>query len=118
MVVMNKKTIFIAAALILLMVTGVKASFWIYSNIVHVDYAYTFTLMQEHTMSSVTLTATLTYNTLPLNGALVSFFLTNSSGGAEQPIGTAYTNTNGIATYVYAVPGNGSYYFKAGYQSP
>jgi hypothetical protein len=77
--------------------------------------------------NEITLTATLTVQHFgatepePVSDATIHFYLTYENGTIIEEIGTAITDENGVATFVWTVPAPESpatvdYYFKAGYQ--
>jgi len=127
----TKKKLAIAALALALCIGVAFAAYWIYSTVVHVQYVppqYALTLQAAQTDDyKITLTATLTVTHFgaiepePVSGATVHFYLTNASGSNPQEIGTATTDEDGVAVYVWTVPSPESpepvdYYFMAGYQ--
>jgi hypothetical protein len=128
---LTKKKIAILALALVLCVAVAFAAYWIYSTVVHVPYTppqYTLTLEGEQTSDyNITLTATLTVlhfgaaEPEPVSDATIHFYLTYENGTIIEEIGTAITDENGVATFVWTVPAPESsatvdYYFMAGYQ--
>ena len=127
----TKRLITIATIAFIAFASVAIAAYWIYSTVVHVPYVppeYKLTLEAEQTSDyNITLTATLTVlhfgatSSVPVSDATIHFYLTYENGTIIKEIGTAITDGNGVATFVWTVPPPESpatvdYYFKAGYQ--
>jgi hypothetical protein len=127
----TKRLIALATIALIAFTTVAFAAYWIYSNIAHVTYTPpppTLTLAAAQTGDyKITLTATLTVQhfgetaAVPVSGATIHFYLTQSDGTIIQDIGTATTDDSGVAIFDWTVSNLQSsatidYYFKAGYQ--
>jgi hypothetical protein len=126
---LTKKKIAILALALVLFVAVAFAAYWIYSNIVHVPYTpaqYTLTLDgKQINDTAIELTATLTVlhfgatEPEPVSDATIHFYLTYENGTIIEEIGTAITDENGVATFVWTAPTPESsatvdYYLRAG----
>jgi hypothetical protein len=127
----TKRLIALATLAFLSFAAFAFAAYWIYSNIVYVPYTpaqYTLTLDgKQINDTAIELNATLTClhfgatEPEPVSGATIHFYLTQVTGIVIEELGTAVTDENGVAVFVWSVPepqsnSTVSYYFKAGYQ--
>jgi len=71
------------------------------SNIVHVQLEYVLNLTYLVDGMTVTLTATLTYNTSPMVGETINFQRCDDLGNNIELVGNGITDSNGQTSYVY-----------------
>jgi len=88
---------------------------------------YSLSLAAKQHFSTITLTACLTvteeryergrmfYDKEDVAGALIHFYICNSAGRILKEIGYSVTGHDGAATFCWSAPGNGNYWFVAGY---
>jgi hypothetical protein len=114
----TKRLIALATIAFLAFTSSAIAAYWIYSNVVTVTVGYNLVLTYTVNDGSVTLTANLTkLDGSPKPGATIYFYnCTDALGSGRNLLGTGTTGNDGIATYTYTFPANGTYYFQAGYQ--
>ena len=94
---------------------------------VETDKPYKLSLVAKLRFSTVTLTAHLTlteehherghafYEEENVAGALIHFYTCNSHGDHRKEVGHSITGHDGTATFCWSAPGNGNYWFIAGY---
>lgn len=113
---MKKTSFLLGIGIILLLIYTVSASYWIYSNLVTVTVGTTLSLTYTQiAQGTIDFTATLTP---AITGAQIIFYETDSQGNNPISIGSANTNSNGIATLQLSGIANGVHYYKAGYLVP
>ena len=109
----------LACAVLLMLVTTVVATYWIYSNPVTVtvtEYGVTLTPLNQTVLKDnyATFTATLTLGGSPVSGGVIELFFGNGTS-------TGVTNTtidDGTCLLRWNATEVGTLEFKAGYQTP
>ena len=111
----NKKiTPLFAVLLILSLIVGVSAAYFIFSNVVNDPLNYEVTIITERVYSVYTLTATLTDNGATMAGETVDFEM--SINGIDWTlIGSDATSNAGVAVLEWEATANGDYSFRATY---
>lgn len=121
---LNKKSLMVFVALCLISVpTIVYASIPIWGNVQHVTVQYSLVLATPTLSgSTVTLTATLTNNGVPVPNAQVQFFHSTTTGvvtGANTTaLATVVTNSLGVASWNQPEASNGLYHYIPYYSAP
>ena len=98
--------------------TVVYAAYTIWSNRTDViTVGNVLTLTSEKTgVDTITLTATLTNNAVPVKDASIHFYRCDSTLVTLEDLGLGtLTDGSGVSTLVYTILVNGEYYFKASY---
>jgi len=117
---MRKTLVKVALIYLALLLAGTAvAAYWIYSNVVEVTVSdYTLNLAYTTNGREVTLTATLKDpNGNPVSGATIYFYNCSDTNRSDpHQLGTSTTDNNGIATFKWLAPKDGTYYFYAAYQ--
>jgi len=116
----------IVTLIILISVPSVLASFSVEGK-VDIERHYSLSLAAKQHFSTLILTAHLTlseehherghtfYEKENVAGALIHFYTCNSAGRILKEIGHSVTGHDGTATFSWSAPGNGDYWFIAGY---
>lgn len=104
----------LAFVMFLVLIAGVYASHWIYSNIVAVEVGgYALSLSWDVEGNEVTLNASLIRNAKPQSDANITFYECDNSGVTISTLGSNLTNLEGYAVYSLTAT-NGTHYYKAG----
>ena len=117
---MKKLVVKIALIYLALLLAGTAiAAYWIYSNVIQVTVSdYTLSLNATINGREVILNATLKDpNGSPVSGVTIYFYNCSDTNRSDpHQLGTSLTDNNGIATFKWLAPKNGTYYFYAAYQ--
>jgi len=117
---MNKLNVLLGIGILFLLVSGISASYWIYSNSITVSVgAYSFNGSLQVDNASPTLNhiinfnGTLYYNGNPVGLGYEIFLLKNGI-----PVTSSFTDASGYFSIAYNVTEEGIFDFKAGYEVP
>lgn len=88
-------------------------TFWVTSNIVHVDVQYAVALSYSVRRNRVSLTAAVTNNGSPVGAGINVDFYYSLNGGDWTNFTTVPTNHRGVARATYRITVDGEYDFKA-----
>jgi hypothetical protein len=118
----KKKTAILA--LVLVALAGVAyASYWVYSNIVHVHVgptSYTLSLYVDDADivlgEQVSLWGSLKLGDTYVTNASIHIYLTDASGNIIRELGTTSMDYFGYFHFKWTLTETGDYYFKAGYE--
>ena len=88
-------------------------TFWVTSNIVHVDVQYSVALSYSVRRDRVSLTASVTNNGSPVGAGINVEFYYSLNGGEWTNFTTVPTNHRGVARATYRITVDGEYDFEA-----
>jgi hypothetical protein len=120
---MAKKKVVLLALVLVGLASVTYASYWVYSNIVHVHVgptSYTLSLYVDDADivlgEQVSLWGSLKLGDTYVTNALIHIYLTDASGNIIKELGTTSTNYMGYFYFKWTPTETGDYYFKAGYE--
>ena len=114
---MNQKILGLVVALVIVVsiLSIALAQSIIQSNVDHVSFPYKLSLTHRITLNlpcRVELQAILSMDDMPIQKALIRFYICNSDGSNQTAIGAYTTNSNGLAMMEYYTI-ESDLYFKA-----